>query len=264
MLRKILLVIFLFIPALAIFAQGETTLTYSSEDGAIEFSYSRGWTLEERSSEFNASYQFNLITSNYYTAISTQDFSYISLELINTEATAYPQTFETSYDIAEYAIERENLVDAQIRDTESTNEEFVRSEGIKDERTIVLYTTLREDNWALIASVDVPIEPSPRENNTIKFGEVALWTILDSLKFDAIAAATPFERNLEVYNTSGITLDKTYLSDNGILELSYPTDWELDDIKSGASINEIENYGYIFVFETPDEDINTFANYVEL
>jgi hypothetical protein len=61
----------------------EAESTYQSEGGAVQFSYSAEWTLEDRRFTFNTRYQFALLTPTYTPFQSPEERSQIFIELIN-------------------------------------------------------------------------------------------------------------------------------------------------------------------------------------
>ncbi|MBK9123611.1 MAG: hypothetical protein IPM16_10910 [Chloroflexi bacterium] len=82
----------------------------------------------------------------------------------------------------------------------------------------IVYVIVRDDGWIVHADLAAP----PDE---VASGETVMLGLLESLEFDAQAAAIPFERNLPVYDVSGVTLDQNFTSDDMLFSLQYPSTW---------------------------------------
>jgi hypothetical protein len=251
----------LLISIFQISAQDSDTRTYNSENGAVQFSFSGEWTLEDQGITFNTLYRFALWTPKYL-PMAPQDRSRILIEFINSETNDYAQDFETAEDFAGYIIGTEEVVNANFTETEIAGNSAVRSSSLSGDRIIVMYTIFRDDSWAVVASINAPTSPPSYQDNDLESGEEALISILESLVFDSEAAATPFERNLEVYDTSDIKLGENYSSDDGMITLQYPSEWEIKDTSELTDFTAI--IVYFIEFELPNENIEISFSIIEI
>jgi hypothetical protein len=196
------------------------------------------------------------LTPTYTPFQSPEERSQIFIELINSETNDYARDFETAEDFVSYTIENEFGVDSETTETEIDGQLAVRSSPIINDarhRQTILYAMLRDDGWAVLASINAPDNPSSLYGNNIESGEAELLSILESLEFDADSAERPFERNLAVYNTSGVMLEESYISDDGLMMLQYSSDWEIENADILSTM--VANISYYVEFKLAHENI---------
>ncbi|MEM9950561.1 MAG: hypothetical protein AAF846_03080 [Chloroflexota bacterium] len=156
------------------------------------------------------------------------------------------QRLSTPLEFAEYEL----LDYAEIDDVEESDEFDVEAVRIEldtgNSFPIVFYSLVLNDDWVVFGSISAPMD-------VLDIGEEALIAILDTIEMDVEATETPFERDLEPYDVSGIDLDETYESDDKSVSFDYPDSWEIftDDTYTNFSVNT----AYFVEFEQDDYDI---------
>lgn len=289
-MRRLLITVLLFLFVYPTFAVDKSNRTYTSEDGAVQFTYSGEWTVEDQIQTFNQRYLYQLWTnSSVLTAyLGNSDHSRILIELINPATSAYPRNLTTPQEYATYILSKPVNYDSfnhkmfgvygnTLKDTvnnDDNNSKF---------NTIYVYPTWFAAEPA--ASRAVTISDDPGVRTALKFpaeanrrailevvvrkdgwvmvasvnappeelasGERALLEIAKSLVFDAKKAATPFERDLKTYDFSKISLKETYNTTDGNFEVNYPAGWHVTDLSYGEPA-----MGVIFAqFEPPDKAV---------
>lgn len=259
-MRKIVVLIVLFLLTWPTLAQVSTHKSFASDDGAVQFTYPTEWTIEDQLTSFNQRYLYILWTDSDDPLMDNNDRSRVLLEIVNPLTSQYPENLSTPLDYATYNFsmtETKNLanhkvfavmpplVSISVGEEASQPPDFSTkwySARISASKAFTLATdpaeriellfpdvahrqgildvVVRSDQWITLASITTP-------EGKLKSAEQTLLDLVQSLKFDAKKATIPFKRNIDVYDVSNIPLSLTYISAGGNLELSYPHDWQI-------------------------------------
>jgi len=254
--------------------QAASAKTYASEDRAVQFTYHDDWTIESQSVTFNERYHYELWTLSNELAefFGNEDRSRMEFDIVNPATAGYPRTVISPLDYANYTLEDQIL---ESSETEVAGYPAVRAipahpamppsptitiqENFGDPVTATpkptqlephagrFYAIVRDDGWVILINLAAPAaEVQIREQQALQ--------MVQSLVFNADAAATPFQRNLEVYDVSHIRLARTYSSSDGILSLEYPADWKIDHERQFNFTMGDPIIAYGVPFAPPDND----------
>ncbi len=263
-MRKIAILIVLFLLTWPTLAKFSTQNSFASDDDAVQFTYPTNWTIEEQLTIFNQRYLYELWTDSNDMAMyfGNADRSHILLEIVNPATAMYPKGVVTPLDYAEHALA---IADTNSRLNHATfalmpipitinsakgNEDWHTSVQLpvwyratqstsktttvdqypssrilltfpsEAKRLAVMYAVVRSDGWIVLASISTPA-------GGLKTGEPTLLKLIESLVFDAKKASVKFERNLQNYDVSKISLPQTHTTANGNLALRYPAGWKI-------------------------------------
>lgn len=289
-MRKLLITVLFFLVVYPAFAVDKSNGTYASEDGAVQFTYSGEWTLEDQIQTFNQRYLYQLWTnSSELTAyLGNSNNSRILIELINPTTSAFPRNLTTPQEYADYILSKPVNYDSFNHKMFGVYGNSLKDTMNNDDNTRKFNTIYVSPTWFTAepaASWDLTISGDPGVRIALKFpaeanrhavldvvvrkdgwvivasvntppeelisGERSLLEIVKSLVFDAKKAGIPFKRDLKTYDFGKISLRATYTTTDGNFEVRYPAGWHVTDLSYGEPA-----MGVIFAqFEPPDKAV---------
>ena len=239
--------------ALSVCAQDTTIISYSSEDGALQFGYPSEWFLEEQFTQFNDLYHYVLWNPartevDYW--FGSENHSRILLDVRNANSPNFPDDIVTLQDYADYALSNYYVEPYTARNTRVevlAGYPVIRMDiSSLSEHSERLYVLVRDDGWSVFACLAAPANQFDRHIDD-------LVAIIESLMFNAERAAIPFEQNLELFDVSNIELTETYINADGTLNFRYPAGWNLlKQGRTGGFSGTVDLFNSYVIF-TPDD-----------
>ena len=239
MYKRVFLLAVLLLLVSIIAAQDDSTITYISQDGAVQFEYSTDWMFNFEIPQYNVLYSYDfmvpmvtdiedvprdnrqskMIVGFPIGNLSDPYYSTIRMAIVNPSTAEFLPELDT---LEEYA---EMTTGASLEDANELEIAGYPALRVADtdiylrEHVGRAYFIMRDDGWLISVKLSIPQEYIERQDELVQ-------TILETLVFDDGVAAEPFERNLEAYDYSNVELSKTFTYSDGCFTVEYPEDWE--------------------------------------